>query len=140
MLENDELSSTDRDHIGSALTSASAMIGVVTQLLEFYKLQASLSTGMSIELGQEEFTLGQLSADLVDIAGPKAVARGVELVVDVDPVLLHLPLIGDAFRLRQVLINCADNGERDTLREKRRVVSSMPRPICQPPAARRTPS
>lgn len=37
--------------------------------------------------------------------GPKAASTGVELICDVDPGLGGLSLLGDAFRVRQCLLN-----------------------------------
>lgn len=45
----------------------------------------------------------------LDVTGPKAVNKGVELVVDVEEELESMTLLGDAFRLRQCLINLSDN-------------------------------
>lgn len=42
VLESPALAEGDREHLSAALTSASAMLGVVNQLLDFYKLQVGL--------------------------------------------------------------------------------------------------
>lgn len=40
---------------------------------------------------------------------PQAIKTGVELIMDVDPAAHNATLVGDAFRLRQVIVNLTDN-------------------------------
>ena len=71
---------------------------------------SALSPGMRQGLANSEFNAMDLPDELVSLAGPKAMARGVDMVVDFAPALHLFQLWGDANRLRQVLLHLIDNG------------------------------
>lgn len=74
-----------------------------------YAKMESRPEGEAVELSTEPFSLSRLAEELLDIVGPKAVGAGVELVVDTEPELSAIELMGDPFRLRQSLIILTDN-------------------------------
>lgn len=87
-------------------------ISFVTQVLEFSKLSRAGDGGSAAAaapLAADPFTLMDVASQLVDVAGARAAAGGVELMVVVSPALVGVVLLGDSFRLRQALTNLADN-------------------------------
>lgn len=77
--------------------------GVINQILEWSKISAV--GAQTFELVQEPFTLGTLAEDLADIISMKADRGKIIVTIDCDAALRARTFIGDAFRLRQCLIN-----------------------------------
>ena len=108
------LTPRNAEYIQASLTGASALLGIITQILEFSKLSSAEGEeqgglGGQAKLAAEPFSLATLASEVVDICGGRAVLGGVELLVTLEPALYGSWLVGDAFRLRQCLINLADN-------------------------------
>lgn len=93
----------DHDYIESSLVSAQALLGVINQILEYSKISAV--GPQQFELAREPFTLGGIAEDLADIISMKADRGKVVVILDVDASLRSRGFVGDAFRLRQCLIN-----------------------------------
>ena len=84
--------------------------GIIEQTLEFSKLsnEAEQGENAATAVSLVPFSVADLASELVDIAGGKSVLCGAELLVTVEPALWSAWLIGDAFRMRQCLINLVD--------------------------------
>ena len=76
-LEDPSLEAHVADYISSSLTSADALLGVITQILEYSKFSGEGDGDGAGEMPLEmaPFTVGKMGSDLVDISGPKARAR-----------------------------------------------------------------
>lgn len=70
--------------------------------------------GGHVELDLAPCNLAAMGDDVCDIAAPKAQRLDVELVMSVDEELYKTDFVGDAFRLRQCLINVVDNSLKFT--------------------------
>lgn len=111
VLETNQLSPANAECIRASLTGASALLGIITQILTYSKLSSEQAgESEAAPLACDAFSLVTLAGDVVDIVGGRAALAGVELLVTVDPDLHGAWLMGDAFRLRQIIINIADNG------------------------------
>ncbi len=89
-------------------TSGEALLSLIEELLDFSKIEAG-----KIDLEQRPFQLGALIEDITELLAPRAHARNLEIASYVDE-RLPLEVVGDAARLRQVLLNLAGNAIKFT--------------------------
>jgi CheY-like chemotaxis protein len=89
-------------------TSGDALLSLIEELLDYSKIEAG-----KIDLEQRPFALAALIEDITELLAPRAQARQLEIAAYVDE---RLPpqVIGDAARLRQVLLNLAGNAIKFT--------------------------
>ncbi|MBK1681595.1 response regulator [Rhodocyclus tenuis] len=99
-----------RDYLCKIESSSQMLLGVINDILDISKLEAH---GMTLE--QIDFDLEKLLDDVAGLFSEKTASRGVELIIDVDS-RLPLLLVGDALRLRQVLVNLTGNAVKFTER------------------------
>lgn len=89
-------------------TSGEAMMSLIEELLDFSKIE----TG-KIDVEQRPFNLAALVEEITELLAPRAQARGLEIASYVDE-RLPLDVVGDAARLRQVMLNLAGNAIKFT--------------------------
>lgn len=89
-------------------TSGDALLALIEELLDFSKIEAG-----KIDLEQRPFALSALIEDITELLAPRAQARKLEIAAYVDE-RLPLNVVGDAARLRQVLLNLAGNAIKFT--------------------------
>lgn len=111
MLEDPDVPPLIKDYVHASQVSADVLLGHVTNLLEFARLEGGSAAGEgAVAAKHEEFNLCDLLCELLEIIAPRAERKGVQLVVDVaEPDLDSLLLVGDPFRIRQALINVVEN-------------------------------
>jgi PAS domain S-box-containing protein len=102
------LSERQRRFAETAYRSGEALLEIINDILDFSKIEAG-----KLELQSEPFAPRQLMEDVGALLAPRAHQKRVELACEVDEALPHA-LIGDAGRLRQVLINLAGNAIKFT--------------------------
>jgi signal transduction histidine kinase/CheY-like chemotaxis protein len=101
--DEETLSANGISRIEAAIESADSLHRIVNDVLDLSKLDAG-----RIHFEREPFDVRAIIIGVVDLLAAKAAARHLRFVVDIDPRLPVL-LLGDATRLRQVLINLCDN-------------------------------
>lgn len=89
-------------------TSGDALLSLIEELLDYSKIEAG-----KIDLEHRPFALAGLIEDITELLAPRAQARNLEIAAYVDE-RLPLEVIGDASRLRQVLLNLAGNAIKFT--------------------------
>jgi PAS domain S-box-containing protein len=89
-------------------TSGDALLSLVEELLDYSKIEAG-----KIALEQRPFALTSLIEDITELLAPRAQAKKLEIAAYVDE-RLPTEVIGDAARLRQVLLNLAGNAIKFT--------------------------
>ncbi|CAN5137225.1 ATP-binding protein [soil metagenome] len=89
-------------------TSGDALMALIDELLDFSKIEAG-----KIDLEQRPFALAAMIEEITELLAPRAQARKLEIASYVDE---RLPpeVMGDAARLRQVLLNLAGNAIKFT--------------------------
>ncbi|MFI5394789.1 MAG: response regulator [Candidatus Binatia bacterium] len=107
---NTELSVEQREYLGMVKSSADSLLTVINDVLDFSKVEAGKLT-----LEEETFALRESVGDTMKSLGIRAAAKGLELACRVSPDVPDL-LIGDAGRLRQVLVNLVGNAVKFTAR------------------------
>lgn len=89
-------------------TSGEALMALIEELLDYSKIEAG-----KLDLEQRPFALSTLIEDITELLAPRAEAKNLEIAAYVDE-RLPLELVGDAARLRQVLLNLAGNAIKFT--------------------------
>ena len=89
-------------------TSGDALLALIEELLDYSKTEAG-----KIDLESRPFALAALIEDITELLAPRAQARKLEIAAYVDE-RLPAQVIGDAARLRQVLLNLAGNAIKFT--------------------------
>ena len=107
MLDTD-LAPDQRDYARTIHGSAKGLLTVLNDILDFSKIEAG-----RLELEVAEFSLRQCVEGVVELLFPRAFERGVELVSLVGSSVPDR-LIGDATRVRQVLMNLVGNAVKFT--------------------------
>ena len=89
-------------------TSGEALLSLIEELLDYSKIEAG-----KIDLEQRPFALTGLIEEITELLAPRAQAKQLEIAAFVDE---RLPpqVVGDAARLRQVLLNLAGNAIKFT--------------------------
>lgn len=89
-------------------TSGEALMALIEELLDYSKIEAG-----KLDLDQRPFALSTLIEEITELLAPRAQAKNLEIASYVDE-RLPLEVVGDAARLRQVLLNLAGNAIKFT--------------------------
>jgi two-component system, sensor histidine kinase and response regulator len=97
-----------RSYLDRIHQSSQHLLSIINDILDFSKIEAGKMT-----LDTEDFSLEQTLDNVLALLWDKADAKGLELLLDIDP---NLPdkLNGDPLRLGQILINFASNAVKFT--------------------------
>src|SRR6478672_6690112 len=95
-------------YVKAVKTSGDALLSLIEELLDYSKIEAG-----KIDLEHRPFALSGLIEDITELLAPRAQARKIEIAAYVDE-RLPMHVIGDAARLRQVLLNLAGNAIKFT--------------------------
>jgi PAS domain S-box-containing protein len=102
------LSEIQRTYLTTVKSSSEALINVINDLLDFSKIRAG-----KLRLDPAEFSLRKLLNEVLRTLAVAAHEKKLELICDVNPQTPDA-LIGDAGRLRQVLLNLVGNAIKFT--------------------------
>jgi signal transduction histidine kinase/DNA-binding response OmpR family regulator len=105
-----ELSPDQRDYITTARSSAISLVDIINDILDFSKIEAGHA-----KLDSGPFSLGESLADTIRSLGHRADQKGLEFAVEIKSDVPDA-LVGDAGRLRQVIINLVGNAIKFTER------------------------
>jgi signal transduction histidine kinase/DNA-binding response OmpR family regulator len=92
----------------AAKTSGETLLSLIEEILDFSKIEAG-----KLELEARPFALASLVEETVELLAPRAQAKDIEIASFVDD-RLPANVVGDAARLRQVLLNLAGNAIKFT--------------------------
>jgi signal transduction histidine kinase/DNA-binding response OmpR family regulator len=123
LLLDTQLDDEQREFAETIRTSGDALLTIINDVLDFSKIEAG-----RVELDRTPFVLREAIEASLDILAPTAAKKGLELVYAIDE---DLPanMVGDAGRLRQMLLNLLSNAVKFTERGEVVVtVSGAPQP------------
>jgi PAS domain S-box-containing protein len=127
-----ELPAQQRDLIETIRTSGDALLTLINDILDFSKIESQ-----RLELEFYPFQLRECLEDAIELFAQNAAAKNIALICDIDP-SAPTAIVGDATRLRQILINLLGNalkftetGEITLSVTSRRLNAS---PLLPPPA------
>ena len=117
LLRRTDLSARQADYAAKTEGAARSLLGLLNEILDFSKVEAG-----KMELDPQPFSLERLLNDLSVIFSASTGAKPLEVLFDVGADVPE-SLVGDAFRLQQVLINLGGNALKFT--ERGEVVLSV---------------
>jgi len=108
LLSKTQLNSEQKIYAETISTCGDALLTVINDILDFSKIESG-----NIELEQKPFNLRTCIEEVLDVFAGKAAQSGLDLVYQIDPRIAP-QIIGDSFRLRQILINLISNAIKFT--------------------------
>ena len=108
LLTDTSLNEEQKDYLNVINTSGEALLTVINDILDYSKIESG-----NLELEAINFNLHKCVADVADLFVKRANLQQLDLVYEIDHRLPKM-LIGDAFRLRQILINLVSNAMKFT--------------------------
>lgn len=107
VLLRSKLTEEQRDHVEIIDKSSEHLLHLLNDILDFSKLQAE-----KLQLEKISFDLAQVCNDSIRLLRKSAEEKGLKLTVE----LKQLPafVLGDPYRLRQILLNLLNNGIKYT--------------------------
>jgi signal transduction histidine kinase/CheY-like chemotaxis protein len=97
-----------RKSLGKVLYSSKALLVILNDILDFSKIESG-----AIEIHEDSFKVKHLMDDVQDLFSMPATDKGIELRFDIDPATPEV-LIGDFYKLRQILFNLVGNSIKFT--------------------------
>ena len=104
------LDPAQRDYLDTINNTAQSLLDLLNEVLDFSKIEAG-----KLELDVADFSLRSVAGDAVGGFAARFHSKGLDLVLDIAPDVPDA-LIGDPFRLRQILVNLLSNAHRFTER------------------------
>jgi PAS domain S-box-containing protein len=108
LLRDTPLTAEQTTYLNAVRTSGETLLSLIEEVLDFSKIEAG-----RLDLAARPFALAAFIEEAVELLGPRAQAKGLEIGCYVDE-RLPAQVIGDAARLRQVLFNLAGNAIKFT--------------------------
>ena len=108
MLLDNQLAEEQRESLLAVQTSAQSLLALLNDILDIAKIEAG-----RLELVSHGFQPAQVIAECMNVCALRAHGKDVEIVSDVASTVPRV-LVGDANRLRQVLVNLVGNAIKFT--------------------------
>jgi len=108
LLGDTALTPEQSTYLKAMKTSGETLLSLIEEILDFSKIEAG-----RLDLAARPFALAGFVEEAVELLGPRAQAKGLEVCGFVDE-RLPARVVGDAARLRQVLFNLAGNAIKFT--------------------------
>ena len=103
-----ELNEEQRELLGLAKKSADALLVIINDILDYSKIEAG-----KVDLDALPFNVADVIGDSVKTLAQAAHSKNLEFALDLDP-SLPVQMVGDAARLRQVILNLVGNAIKFT--------------------------
>jgi PAS domain S-box-containing protein len=108
LLLDTTLDAEQRAYAETARRCGETLLSTVNEMLDLSRIEAG-----RLALEAIDFDLARPVAEVLDLLGPAAAEKGIRLSASIEP-LLPARVVGDPQRLRQVLLNLADNAVKFT--------------------------
>ncbi len=123
LLGDTPLTAEQTTYLKAVKSSGETLLSLIEDVLDFSKIEAG-----KLELAARPFLLTAFAEEVVELLGPRAQEKGLDIGCYVDE-RLPARVVGDAARLRQVLFNLAGNAIKFT---EKGGVSIVVEPTAQP--------
>jgi PAS domain S-box-containing protein len=108
LLLDTALTPQQQDFVETIHTSGESLVAIINDILDFSKIEAG-----KLDLEERPLNLRNCVESVLDLLAPKAREKGLELVYLMDPGV-PAQILGDATRLRQILVNLVGNAVKFT--------------------------
>ena len=108
LLSDTDLDIEQREYAGIIQGSGEALLAIINDILDFSKIEAG-----RMDLESVEFSLRQCIESALDLMGPLATRKGLDLAYDM-PATVPERIVGDPNRMRQILLNLLGNAVKFT--------------------------
>ncbi|WLD57443.1 ATP-binding protein [Salinispirillum sp. LH 10-3-1] len=108
LLSKTDLTAKQRDYLHTIQRSSEGLMTIINDILDFLKLESG-----KLELERRRMNLREVIEDVMDLLGPMAQDKDLELVTIIYEDV-PLQALGDPLRLRQVLTNLVSNAIKFT--------------------------
>ncbi|MCD0489535.1 response regulator [Pedobacter sp. MC2016-14] len=108
LLTETSLDEEQKDYVNVINTSGEALLNVINDILDYSKIESG-----NLDLEETSFDLHKCVEDVIDLFAKRATVQNIDLLCEIDHRLPEV-LVGDAFRLRQILINLVSNAMKFT--------------------------
>ncbi|GGE37015.1 hypothetical protein GCM10011391_14870 [Pullulanibacillus camelliae] len=108
LLLDTELNAEQKEYAEIIHSSSQALLTIINDILDFSKMEAG-----KMKIEHIDFNLFEIVEGIAEILLSKALAKGLSLLTFIDPAIPSL-MQGDPVRLRQILLNLADNAIKFT--------------------------
>lgn len=110
LLHDTQLNKTQRHYVDVIQTSGRSLLNVINDVLDYSKIEAG-----KMDLDKEPFNLQEVIDNALSIFRSKAIEKRIDLFYEIDPDVPEM-VIGDASRLRQIILNLINNAFKFTNR------------------------
>jgi two-component system, sensor histidine kinase and response regulator len=110
LLLDTELTGEQREYLSMTRTSAESLLSIINDILDFSKVEAGM-----LDVDRTEFMLGDCIEEIAKMLALRAHQKGLEFICDIDSSIPE-QVVGDALRIRQVLVNLGGNAVKFTER------------------------
>jgi two-component system, sensor histidine kinase and response regulator len=108
LLRGSRLNGRQRHWVEAIRSSGQLLLSTINDILDFSRIEAG-----RLQLETLQFSLGEIIGNLFNATFQRAYAKQLELVIHQDPELPDA-LIGDPFRIQQILVNLVGNAIKFT--------------------------
>ncbi len=108
LLLETELDPEQTNYLRAVKTSGGALLSLIDEILDFSKIEAG-----KLDIASKPFDIRAVVEGVVELLAPRAQGKGIEIACHI-AARTPASLIGDADRLRQVLVNLAGNAVKFT--------------------------
>lgn len=108
LLIETELTEEQRSYAETITSCSENLLNVINDILDFSKIESG-----KIELEKHDFNLRSCIEDVLDVFAGKTAEANLDLIYQIDP-RVPTQVVGDDFRLRQILLNLISNAVKFT--------------------------
>ncbi len=108
MVLREDLSPTAREYVGQIKSSGQTLLTIINDILDFSKIESGM-----MDISEAEYTPMSMINDVSNIIMTRIGSKDLELTVDVNPDL-PMGLYGDNVRIKQIMVNLANNAVKFT--------------------------
>lgn len=108
LLEDSELNALQKDKLDIIRNSGENLLAIINDILDFSKIESG-----KVELEYVRFSLRKCIEEVLDLLGSKAYDKQLDLLYVMKPEVPEY-MVGDALRIKQILINLVNNALKFT--------------------------